>query len=170
MPSIALGLLTSTFSVTSFGAMYVWLRKHDTADGVFAYWLLCVSISAVGFFVDLACGLPQFQPLAMLGGCLWAMGNATAVPLINILGLGVGMLLWASVTTLVGWAIGRFGFPGVVAGVADMNPWLNYIGVVGVMLGGVFFAAVKPEQPAGDGQKEAEKSPSGGLTLKTKLM
>ena len=125
--STVVGLLTSTYSVFSFSGQYVWLRKHETADGLFTYWLQCIAIYLVGVLVDLACGLPKFQPIAMLGRCFWAIGNTASVPLINTLGLGD--LLWTSVNTLVGWVIERFGIPGVV-GAAAINSWLNYAGVV----------------------------------------
>jgi len=91
--STSLGLLACTYSVLSFSSQYVWLRKYETADGVFTHWIQAVSIYIVGGIVDLACGLPRFQPLAMLGGCLWAIGSITSVPLINTLGLGIALPL-----------------------------------------------------------------------------
>ena len=30
----------------------------------------------------------------MVGGMLWAIGNVTVVPIIHLIGLGLGVLLW----------------------------------------------------------------------------
>jgi hypothetical protein len=150
------GLLANAYSVLAFGTQYVWLRKHSTADGLFAYWLMSISISFVGVLSNLACGLPQFQPLAMLGGCIWAVGTTVSLPLINTLGLGLAILIGANVTTIVGWLIGRLGVPGVVQGAANVNPWLNYAGMLGVLVGSAFYASVKPTVGQRDESNEAD--------------
>ena len=38
----------------------------------------------------------KFIPLAALGGALWATGNTLSVPVINLVGLSLGLLLWGS--------------------------------------------------------------------------
>jgi len=73
------------------------------------------------------------------------------------------------VNTTVGWAVGRFGFPGVVEPAVSLNPWLNYAGVVCVMVGGVFFARVKPtvDKDRSDATTPIE---ANSLTIKRKIM
>lgn len=73
---------------------------------------MCSAIFAVGTLVYFFRGLPQFQPFAMLGGVGWAIGNLTAMPIIDAIGLGLGVLIWGSVNCVVGWAVGRFGLFG----------------------------------------------------------
>ena len=34
----------------------------------------------------------QFEPIAMVGGALWAIGNTTVVPIIGLIGLGLGKI------------------------------------------------------------------------------
>lgn len=177
------GLLASAYAVLAFGTQYVWLRKHNTEDGLFPYWLMSVAVACVGVLTNLACGLPHFQPLAMLGGVIWAVGTTVSLPLINTLGLGIAILFGANVNTLVGWAVGRFGVPGVVQGAEDVNGWLNYAGIVGVLVGSAFYAAVKPSVDGddtnyskADSAERAEKpdhnddSDSDSLTTRKKFM
>ena len=38
----------------------------------------------------------KFMPMAAFGGALWATGNTMSVPIINSIGLGLGMLIWGS--------------------------------------------------------------------------
>ena len=58
-------------------------------------------------------GFPQFQPVAMLGGLLWATGNMMCVPVIKLIGLSMGLLIWGSTNMLMGWASGQFGLFGL---------------------------------------------------------
>ncbi len=34
-----------------------------------------------------------FEPLAMLGGMLWCLGNVTVIPIIDSIGLGLGLVI-----------------------------------------------------------------------------
>uniref|UniRef100_A0A183BW89 Transmembrane protein 144 n=1 Tax=Globodera pallida TaxID=36090 RepID=A0A183BW89_GLOPA len=88
--------------------------------------------------------MPPFQPLAMLGGLIWAIGNLTALPIIKMIGMGLGTLIWGTVNCIVGWATGRFGLFGVKA-LAPASPSLNYVGLFFVIIGGVLFALVPPK-------------------------
>jgi len=71
----------------------------------------------------------KFVPMACLGGALWATGNTLSVPVINMIGLSLGLLIWGSANMLMGWASGVFGL--VTNGHGDHldNPTLNYVGV-----------------------------------------
>ena len=48
----------------------------------------------------------KFIPYAVLGGALWATGNTLAVPVINLIGLGLALLIWGATNMLMGWATG----------------------------------------------------------------
>lgn len=97
----------------------------------------------------MATGFPQFQPLAMVGGVLWALGNLTALPIINVIGLGMGILVWGrenffknffkslntgTTNCLLGWAVSRFGLIGLNANIPHY-PIVNYFGVIFVLIG-----------------------------------
>lgn len=41
----------------------------------------------------------------MLGGALWCLGNVTVVPIVNSIGLSLGILLWGLSNMLVGWYV-----------------------------------------------------------------
>uniref|UniRef100_A0A915CV77 Transmembrane protein 144 n=1 Tax=Ditylenchus dipsaci TaxID=166011 RepID=A0A915CV77_9BILA len=120
--SAALGLGACAVSSVCFGSMYVAVRKFDSGDAIWT----------VGLIMYAATGFPQFQPLAMLGGFLWCIGNLTALPIIKILGLGMGILIWGTVNCVVGWAAGRFGLFGINPSVPN-SPLLNYAGLVGIL-------------------------------------
>lgn len=75
---------------------------------------------------------------------IWCLGNATAVPIIKCIGLGLGLCLWGSSNMLIGWASGRFGILGAAPeSVADSQ--LNYIGVALAATSMVIFFFVKSE-------------------------
>ncbi|CAK5085834.1 unnamed protein product [Meloidogyne enterolobii] len=117
------GLVSCAISSLCFGSMYVGVRvAGDPGDGMVVQWIY------------IATGAPPFQPLAMLGGLLWAIGNLTAIPIIKTIGLGMGILIWGTVNCVVGWATGRFGLFGVNASTPS-SPNLNYLGLVFVIVG-----------------------------------
>lgn len=106
--------------------------------------------------VQLVQNCPQFHPLVMVGGLLWATGwhgyatvfmclliiyyadiiyvvvvfagNVMTVPIIQLIGMGQGMLVWGSVNLLLGWASGRFGWFRIDPQVPNNVP-LNYAGM-----------------------------------------
>ena len=80
----------------------------------------------------------------MLGGVIWACGNAFVVPIVKTIGLAMGLLIWGMVNMLMGWASGRFGLFGLTPDSIN-NPTLNTLGVVFAIAAlGVFFF-VKPD-------------------------
>ncbi|KAI1700449.1 transmembrane family of transporters domain-containing protein [Ditylenchus destructor] len=138
---LGLGACAVTTFCLSF--MYVPVRKYNTGDGVFVHWILSLGIFVSGMLMNGAMAFPQIQPLAMLGGCCFAMANLVAMPIFKVIGLGMGNLLWGFVNCLVGWATAQFGLFGLKKHDKN-NPWLNYPGVILVLLGGALFAFVKP--------------------------
>lgn len=141
------GLTACAISSLCFGSMYVGVRiAGDPGDGMVVQWIVCSAIFFSGVVTYIATGAPPFQPLAMLGGLLWAIGNLTAIPIIKTIGLGMGILIWGTVNCVVGWATGRFGLFGVNPSTPS-SPNLNYIGLVLVIVGGILFAFVRPKPP-----------------------
>ena len=111
-------------------------------------------------------GIPTFHPLAMMGGALWCTGNMMCGPIIQLIGMGMGLLIWGcanmvrytlgsvcnlnlycliwflvTVCQLMGWSTGTFGLFGL-----DKNdiktPAFNYAGIVVVVVGMCVFLRV----------------------------
>nr|CDJ90944.1 Protein of unknown function DUF1632 domain containing protein [Haemonchus contortus] len=143
MGSTILGLGACALSSVFFGTAYVPIKRFDASNGIFVQWVMSAGILCVGMVVNAFEVFPKFQPLAMVGGALWALGNVTAVPIMNILGLGMGMLIWGATNCICGWAVGRFGLFGVTAYVPAL-PLLNYLGLLMVIIGGFFFSQLRP--------------------------
>ncbi|XP_077135521.1 transmembrane protein 144 isoform X1 [Ranitomeya variabilis] len=141
---LALGFTSSVISVVLYGSNFVPVKKFDTGDGMFFQWILCASIWIVALVVNLILRCPRFWPLAMVGGCVWATGNITVVPIVKTIGLGLGLLLWASTNLLTGWASSRFGLFGINPEEVE-RPYLNYAGAGLSALSAIIFLFVKTE-------------------------
>ncbi|XP_053316222.1 transmembrane protein 144 [Spea bombifrons] len=155
---LALGFASSVVSVVLFGSNFVPVKKFDTGDGMFFQWILCGSIWIVSLVVNIILHSPRFWPLAMVGGCVWATGNITVVPIVKTIGLGLGLLLWASTNLLTGWASSRFGFFGIDPEVVA-KPNLNYAGAALSALSAIIFLFVKTEVKSAVLVTESESTP-----------
>jgi len=145
------GYVAAAISIVCFGSNFVPVKKYETGDGVFFQWVLCTAVWIVGCIVNFArtphdglVSSVEFYPFAMLGGALWCIGNAMAVPIIKCIGLGLGMCVWGSANLLIGWASGRFGLFGLKAEPVA-NPVLNYVGVALAIAGVCSFILIKAE-------------------------
>lgn len=65
-----------------------------------------------------------------------------AVPIMNELGMGLGILLWSVTNSIVSWATGNFGLFGTTARPAASS-WMNYGGLVLTLIGGALISFVK---------------------------
>ncbi|KAL6727511.1 hypothetical protein Aduo_009381 [Ancylostoma duodenale] len=143
MSSALIGLAACGLSSVFFGSAFVPVKKFDAGNGVFVQWVMSTAILCVGLAIQAIEGFPKFQPLAMLGGVFWALGNVTAIPIMSVLGLGMGMLIWGATNCITGWAVGRYGLFGVKATVPAW-PVLNYFGLLMVIVGGFCFSQIRP--------------------------
>jgi len=138
-----IGYICVAIAVLMFGSNFVPVKKFKTGDGVFFQWILCCAIWIAGFVVNVARGFPPFKPFAMLGGFLWCTGNMTTVPIIQTIGLGLGLLLWGMSNLAMGWLTGTFGFFGIHKQPVNL-PWLNYVGFALAIVATGIFAFIKP--------------------------
>lgn len=129
LSSAIIGYIAVIIAVLLFGSNLVPVKKFETGDGVFFQWICCIAIWLTGLVLYGVRHFPTFYPIAMLGGFLWCTGNMMTVPIIKTIGLGQGILVWASFNLLTGWASGRFGWFGIKPEIPG-NPVLNYVGVV----------------------------------------
>ncbi|PIC52408.1 hypothetical protein B9Z55_002527 [Caenorhabditis nigoni] len=169
----AIGYTACAVSSVFFGSMFVPVKSYDTRDGIFAQWMMSIAILLVGFVVFAYTGFVGFYPLAMLGGASWCIGNyhvhyqvynvirysgnATAIPIIQRLGLAVSILIWNTSNCLTGWAGGRFGLFGMKPQV-PASPYLNYLGLIFVIIGGSIFAQVKSEPASSASSKKSNRA------------
>ncbi|XP_030836295.1 transmembrane protein 144 [Strongylocentrotus purpuratus] len=152
------GFIGSAVAIVGFGSNFVPVKHVETGDGVFFQWIMCSGIWFVGLMINLFRYSPIFYPLSMLGGFLWATGNIMVVPILKTIGLGPGLLIWASVNMIAGWASGHFGWFGLNKDVLT-RPTLNYIGFALAFMRLVIFVWVKPD-PVGLKQKKLGSSTS----------
>ncbi|XP_033632022.1 transmembrane protein 144-like isoform X2 [Asterias rubens] len=164
--NVVVGFIGAAVAIVFFGSNLVPVKKADTGDGMFYQWVDCVAIWHVGLIVNIVRGCPQFHPLAMLGGFLWATGNVTVVPIIKTIGLSLGILIWGSLNLLTGWASGHFGLFGIKKDELS-NPVFNYIGVSLALVSVVLFLFVKSEVTSGDA---SSKEPPKDATSRTPLL
>jgi hypothetical protein len=122
-----LGLGATAVATLFFGSNFVPVKRFETYDGMYYQWVMCAAIWLVGLLIqlilfaappasdegceggELLCGRPdpysvKFVPMAALGGALWATGNTLSVPVINSIGLSLGLLIWGSANMLMGCA------------------------------------------------------------------
>ncbi|KAJ6668736.1 hypothetical protein lerEdw1_012219, partial [Lerista edwardsae] len=157
---LTIGFTSSLIAVLLFGTNFVPVKKFDTGDGkhlslnqtavliqkarMFFQWILCSAIWIVALIVNLIQNCPKFWSLAMVGGFLWATGNITVVPIVKTIGLGLGLLIWASFNLLTGWASSRFGWFGIDPEEVA-KPVLNYIGAGLSVVSTILFLFIKAD-------------------------
>eukprot|EP00928_Gymnodinium_smaydae_P045812 TRINITY_DN30494_c0_g1_i1.p1 TRINITY_DN30494_c0_g1~~TRINITY_DN30494_c0_g1_i1.p1 ORF type:complete len:521 (-),score=124.41 TRINITY_DN30494_c0_g1_i1:408-1970(-) len=111
------GLLSALAAAIAFGVQYVPVKKYEIFDGITFQWFMCAGILMVGFFVALFFGDFGMQDkdsrLIIFGGALWAASNYLVLPLVKLLGIGLGFSLYHFVNLVVGYLVGRFGFFGL---------------------------------------------------------
>lgn len=128
VPKKALGYVCALISVLFFGTNFLPVKQFDTQDGVFFQWIMCLGIWLVGLVVQLIRNA-AFEPFAMIGGMCWCFGNMASVPVIQCVGLAVGMCVWCTSSLIMGWSAGRFGLLGVHAQ-AVASEGMNYAGLI----------------------------------------
>jgi len=141
---VLVGFICAVIAGFCFGSNYIPVKTFETGNGMYFQWILCSAIFCCGFVVNIVRQYPPFQPLAMLGGFLWCTGNTMTVPIIKLIGLGLGGVLWGTANLLVGWSVGAFGILGVEKQPLGHYPWLSYSGAFLAMVSAIVFSLIKP--------------------------
>jgi len=129
MDEITVAWICTVVACLGFGCCYLPVKKVDVQDGKFFNVWLATGIFCVGLAQWLWDGMYNFEPVAMLGGSIWAAGNFCVPFIVKNCGLGIGQLVWGATNMLTGWATGTFGLFGVSRATVA-NPELNYAGVL----------------------------------------
>ena len=138
------GYLFTVIAVSMFGTCYLATKQVDVGDGMFYQWIFCSSLIVTGVIVNAIKNWPPFQPLALITGMCFATGNVTVVPIVKLIGVGMGMLVWGMVDLLIGWASARYGIIGVNAE-PPCSDLLNYLGIVFCILALLSYLFVKSD-------------------------
>lgn len=149
-----------------YGSNYLPVKQYETGDGMFFQLIVCVGIWIVGFVLNIVRGFPEFYALPLLGGFLWSTGNNTVVPIIQTIGIGLGMIFWNAIGLITGWATGRFGLFGLTKEVPS-NKILNYLGVLFVLLSTFFYLMV---QPVDNSKSDEDEGTNSGPDERTNLL
>ncbi|CAB3409521.1 unnamed protein product [Caenorhabditis bovis] len=138
-----IGYAALFLSCIAFGTMFVPLKRRNCKDGFFVQWIECGVVFIVGCIFYAARGFPTFEPVACIGGFLYATGNVFSVPIVEGIGMGIGFLIWTSLQIIVGWGVARFGIFSLIAPQDVKIDIMNYIGMVLTIVSGIILIFVK---------------------------
>ena len=145
-------------------------KAYKTGDGATFQFFLSSGILTAGMLYNIALcfllsdGCPRFEPLAMLGGAIWCVGNSFVVSIVKTIGLGMGLLIWGLSNMVMGWATGYFGLFGL-SKASISNPTLNLVGVAVAVAAMGVFSQVKPSLDEGKAPKKAKGLGEDGEAL-----
>eukprot|EP01028_Stygiella_incarcerata_P003460 TRINITY_DN168_c0_g1_i1.p1 TRINITY_DN168_c0_g1~~TRINITY_DN168_c0_g1_i1.p1 ORF type:complete len:361 (-),score=68.28 TRINITY_DN168_c0_g1_i1:1158-2240(-) len=137
-------------AVLFFGSNYVVTKPLDMGDGLTFQWLMCSAIGLVGYF-SISIASFTFVPAGLLGGALWATGNLMVYPILELIGLGLGFLLWSSSNMIMGYFVGRFGLFGAKKE-SIANVPLNTVGVFFAFVSLLCYLFIDPPPATKDGE------------------
>ncbi|CAE7615106.1 tmem144A [Symbiodinium natans] len=107
------GLLCALCAAVAFGVQYAPVKKYEIYDGITFQWFMCAGILMVGFVSSVIFGdfgMKDNECLLIIGGgALWALSNYLVLPLVKLLGIGLGFSLYHFVNLMVGYIVGRLG-------------------------------------------------------------
>ena len=167
---IIIGVALTIIPTICFGSNYIPVKSFETGDGVFFQWVMSVAILIGGFITYCIQHFPTFYVEAAIGGAIWSLGNVCVVPIVKLVGLSIGFLIWAMTSMVVGWAMNTFGLFGVDRKVL-CYPIMNYIGVAVCVVGGVMIAFVQPTlDRKGERGSNTEKAPLIQINNESKIL
>ena len=143
--NLGIGLVGAFLGVLCFGSSFVPIKRYKkyAGDGVFAQFCMCFGRFMVGVCFLAASKNLTFYWTAAAGGALWTIGNVLSVPIIQCVGIGLGVSIWGTTNMLLGWASGHFGLMGVKKEVTEY-PVFEYLSVAASFVSIILFIFVKP--------------------------
>ncbi|CUG90755.1 sugar transporter, putative [Bodo saltans] len=145
--NVGIGLVGAMLGVLCFGSTFVPIKKYKkfAGDGIFAQFLMNFGRFTVGLIILFTRSNRWFYWEAAMGGAIWSLGNALGVPIVQCIGVGLGVSIWGCTNMLLGWASGHFGLLGVKQEFAS-KPALEYTSVAFSFVSIILFIFVKPVQ------------------------
>jgi len=153
--NLGLGFICAAISVFGFGTNFIPVKKYEMGDGMFFQLTQALGIFTVGIVVQIIRGYHSvFQPWAMVGGFIWSTGNCLCTPIIQCIGMALGLLIWSACNMITGWCMGEWGLFGVTKSEPPSYPWLNVVGALVALVATSIYFFVKPVE-----QDNVPKSP-----------
>lgn len=147
----AIGVLVASIL---WGSNFIVVRQYDMpADGVCFAFVMSIGILLVGLVTLVSSPMQDgdfevvLAPCGLLGGALWALGNFLTVPIIQCIGLGVGLAIWAGTNMIVAFLVGAMGLESIGIHLPKetlKHPYYGGLGVVLALCALILFAQVKP--------------------------
>lgn len=139
---LAVGFGCIAVTIACLGSNFVPVKRFEIGDGMFFQFMQAIGIWTVAIVVQLIRG-SVFESYAMLGGVLWAMGNALCGVMIKCIGMALGQQIYGAVASIVGWSMGFWGWFGVEKSEVK-HLGLNVAGALTGLIGTVVFFYVRP--------------------------
>jgi len=126
-----------------FGSNYVPTKNYPQGDGWSFVWIFSSGVMTIGIFSMFIAGKAIFVYTGLIGGSLWATGNLCVIPIVKLIGLGLGILLWGSTSLITGFLAGKLGLLGLHKDVVA-HPGMNWGGIVCIFGAMTVFFFIKP--------------------------
>jgi len=143
MAASVLGFIGAIVASVFFGSNYVPTKNYPQGDGMSFVWIFSSGVLTVGIISMFITGKAIFVYTGLIGGSLWATGNLCVIPIVKLIGLGLGLLLWGSTSLLTGFLVGKFGLLGLTKDPIP-QPGMNWAGIICVMAAMAVFFFIKP--------------------------
>jgi len=143
--NLPLGFVCAAVATVGFGSNFVPVKKYQMGDGMFFQLTQALGIFCVGIVVQLIRGYRSiFRPWAMFGGFLWCTGNCMCTPIIQCIGMALGLLIWGACNMITGWCMGEWGLFWVAKSDPPAYPLMNIIGAIMALIATSIYLFVKP--------------------------
>eukprot|EP00418_Pyrodinium_bahamense_P073398 CAMPEP_0179088698 /NCGR_PEP_ID=MMETSP0796-20121207/40373_1 /TAXON_ID=73915 /ORGANISM="Pyrodinium bahamense, Strain pbaha01" /LENGTH=421 /DNA_ID=CAMNT_0020786235 /DNA_START=55 /DNA_END=1320 /DNA_ORIENTATION=+ len=167
-PMMLQGYLSALTAAVLFGIQYVPVKKHEIYDGTVFQWFMCSGILFTGVVLGICSAgeVPQVALVDLVGGMFWTAQNMLLMPVVKLLGLGLGFAIYSATNVLAGYAVGRFGLFGSVADPGRL-PWLRDSGAACLVASFAVMVLIRPQGSDDDGNQaaagshEAERAKAG---------
>jgi len=150
------GYIGAAVASVFFGSNYVPVKGYNVGNGISFQWFMCSGILIVGFITMAITGEVYFDWRAILGGGAWAFGNTLSMPVISLIGIGLGILTWSSANLVFGYLWGRIG----VFGLPKEHVEYESFSIAGVLLAVIalfIFFFIKPTLPGSTTRTDQEE-------------
>jgi hypothetical protein len=179
MGSAIVGIVGVVIAAVFWGSNFIVCKGYDLPnDGMHFVLLMSTGILFVGILAAFASAMEDgdfevvLAPDGLLGGMIWTLGNFLTVPIIENIGLGMGLAIWCGVNLIVAFIVGAVGMGSLLDKESIANPAMGGCGIVLAALALVLFSQVKPSLDTEDDEenmKDLLAEESGGAGKETKV-
>jgi glucose uptake protein GlcU len=118
MGNPALGLAGSIVAAFMFAVQYTPVKSYEVHDGITFQWFLSSGSLFATLFITAATGDLSMNCTGegwnpFIGGIMFGLSNYLCIPLIQLLGMGIGFSMYHFINIMTGYLLGRIGFLGI---------------------------------------------------------